>query len=158
MYTIIYILSISLQLAGALLLMIFALSTKREKIIQQFAGKGLIYRDNNTDKLSYNETVFREAYRNAYLNKCAFAFIGLGYLSGIFGDIGLNNKFLIAFFIIICTAILMGTTYIIVECFTKHCKIVNQKITSDELLAIGIEPDLENISDDKIQELFKDKS
>ena len=52
MYTIIYILSISFQLAGALLLMIFALSTKREKIIQQFAGKGLIYRDNNTDKLS----------------------------------------------------------------------------------------------------------
>ena len=120
--------------------MIFALSTKREKIIQQFAGKGLIYRDNNTDKLSYRET-----YRNAYLNKCAFAFIGLGYLSGIFGDIGLNNKFLIAFFIIICTAILMGTTYIIVECFTKHCKIVNQKITSDELFAIGIEPDSENM-------------
>ena len=33
METIIYIISISLQLAGALLLMIFVLSTKREKVI-----------------------------------------------------------------------------------------------------------------------------
>ena len=35
--------------------MIFVLSTKREKVIQRFAGNGIIARDNNTNEILYNE-------------------------------------------------------------------------------------------------------
>ena len=45
----IYILAISLQVSGALLLLIKSLSTKKEDLIIRFKGNGNIYKDNNTN-------------------------------------------------------------------------------------------------------------
>lgn len=51
---VIYVISISFQLAGALQL-IFIISTKRDKVIESFAGKGIISKDNNTKEITYNK-------------------------------------------------------------------------------------------------------
>ena len=154
METIFYIISISLQLAGALLLMIFVLSTKREKVIQRFAGNGIIARDNNTNEILYNEKAFKDSFKNAYLNKCSFAFIALGYFMGVFGAIN-YNKALVGILIVLCTGLIMGATYLIVNQIVSHSKVINKKITNEELSLAGVEPDIEDIPNDEIAKLFE---
>ena len=70
---VIYILSISFQVAGALLLMVNALSTRRDRVIHRFASHSLIYRDNNTGELEYDKEALKGAFKEAYLSKFAFA-------------------------------------------------------------------------------------
>ncbi len=83
-----YIVSISLQLAGALMLIVFAFSTKRENVIRAFARSHMITLDGNTRELSYNHKAFIETYKTAYYTKISVIFISVGYLLGIFGNIG----------------------------------------------------------------------
>lgn len=55
---IVYIISISLQVAGALLLIAYGISTKRDDVIKRLFGNGIIHRDNDTNEISYNEKAF----------------------------------------------------------------------------------------------------
>lgn len=70
-----YVMAIPLQLSGALLLLLYAFSTKRSNLVKGFAKSRIIYRDNNTSKISYNEQAFVEMCKNIYLNKFAFIYI-----------------------------------------------------------------------------------
>ena len=76
-----YIFSISLQIAGALLLLIYSISTKRESVIRRFVGKGLLARQG--ERLDYDEKAYKEEFCRAYLNKFSFGFIAFGYLLGV---------------------------------------------------------------------------
>ena len=150
----IYILSISFQLAGALLLVVFAISTKRQATIKRFAGKGIIARDGNSKELSYNENEFKETFRIGYVNKCAFMYIAIGYFGGVFGNIDGKNKIVIGLLVLLCTAFLMGIAYVIIEQILKKSKKVNQKITNEELEKAGIKPDMESISNAELEKLL----
>lgn len=133
--------------------MIFALSTKREKVIQRFAGNGIIARDNNTNEIFYNEKAFKDSFKDAYLNKCSFAFIALGYFTGVFGEIN-YNKVLVGVLIVLLTALIMGVTYLIVNQLVSHSKVINKKITNEELNLVGVEPDIEDIPNDEIDKII----
>ena len=132
--------------------MIFALSTKRKKVIQRFAGNGIIARDNDTNEILYNEKAFKDSFKDAYLNKCSFAFIALGYFTGVFGAIN-YNKALVGVLIVLVTALIMGATYLIVNQIISHSKVINKRITNEELELAGVEPDIEDISSDEIDKI-----
>lgn len=149
----IYILSISLQVAGALMLMINSLSTKRSKVIQRFAGHTLIYRDNNTNEITYDEEVFKNTYKDAYLSKFAFFYIALGYFIGIFATINEELKVILAVGVLILTSVFIALAYIIAGLIIKYNKKINCKISNKELDELGIEPDIENISNDEIERI-----
>ena len=83
--TLVYIGAISLQVTGALLLLLFSVSTKRVDVIRKFGDGGIITYDEETKELNYKEEAFKEAYRTSYLNKISFFYIGVGYLLGVFG-------------------------------------------------------------------------
>ena len=87
MSTVMYIGAIALQVAGALLLLVFAVSTKRETIVRGFASNKLVLENGNTEEISYNKEAFKQYYRNAYLSKCAFFYIVAGYFFGVFANI-----------------------------------------------------------------------
>lgn len=154
MNTVIYIISISLQLAGALLVLFFAVSTKRQSVLKNFAGSGIISRDNNTKEIHYNHNNFKETYRTAYLSKWAFVFISLGYFLGVFGSIEWKYKIVVGIIIILFTIIIMCVTYWGVDYVVKHSDKVKKEITNEELEQLGIEPDIENASDEDIMGLF----
>jgi hypothetical protein len=151
-----YIFSISLQIAGALLLIFFLISTKRENIIRNFFGRGIILKNGNTKEIIYNKEAFLEEYRNAYLNKCSFIYIAVGYVLGIFGELKPECK-LVAFFMVVLLSMLImflsifGSKFL-VKIFIKK----SGDITDDELKKLGIEPDLESISNENIDSLFTD--
>lgn len=147
----IYIFSISFQVAGAIILLLFTLSTKRLEIIKRFARTGIIFRDGDTKELSYNEEEFINTFREGYLNKFAVMYIAIGYFVGVFGEIGQSNRILIAFCVIIFTTILLMLTRNIIERILKKSSIVNVRITNEEMRQVGIEPDMESISREEIE-------
>lgn len=146
----VYIFAISFQVAGAMILLLFTLSTKRLEIIKRFSGTGMIFRNGDNGELSYNENEFVNTFREGYLNKLAITYIAIGYFLGVFGEIGQNNKVLIAFCVITFTAIILMLTCYSVERFLKKASIVNARITNEELKQAGIEPEMESISEEEI--------
>lgn len=150
----VYIFSISFQVAGAMILLLFTLSTKRLEIIKRFSGTGMIFRDGDTGELSYNENELVNTFREGYLNKFAITYIAIGYFAGIFGEIGQNNRVLIAFCVITFTALILMLTCYLVERVLKKASVVNARITNEELEQAGIEPDMESISGEEIKKTF----
>ena len=151
----IYVLSIALQVAGALLLMKNVLSTKRDNVIRRFSGHNVIEKDNNTNEISYNADVFIDTYRQAYLSKAAFLYIAMGYLLGVFGTTEGCSKLLLVIGIVLLTAFFMVIAYKVVEMILKRSKDVNTAITNEDLERLKIKPTMTNISNADIDALFK---
>lgn len=151
----IYILAISLQVSGALLLLIKSLSTKKEDLIIRFKGNGNIYKDNNTDEISYDKEAFKKIYENTLINRWSFGFIFCGYLIGVFGSIDNNcNKCkVIAFtFILLFTIMLTRIIKVGIEKYSEKKCFVIRKENLDEA---KVEADIEIISNKEIGELFE---
>ncbi len=153
---VIYIIAISFQLSGALLLVFYSISTKRKNVIKRFAGKCLIYRDNNTNEITYDKDALKIAFRDAWLNKIAFALIALGYFFGVFGEIDEKNKNLIALVIGLLTVMIMILSYFIVTCIIKYSSNINKELSNGELSELGIEPDIESLSNKEIDDIINE--
>lgn len=149
-----YIIAISLQLSGSLLLLINFGSTKRENLIKEFAKGRLLQMDNNTNKPLYNPESFVDVWQTAFLNKFAFGYIFVGYLTGIFGDIGMNDKVVVAISVSFLFAIETALPHSITRRIRKCCKKLYKPITNDELERLHIEPEVENISNSTIDEIL----
>ena len=121
----IYILAISLQVSGALLLLIKSISIKRKDLIIRFKGNGIIFKDNNIDEISYDKEAFQKLFENTLINRWSFGFIFSGYLIGVFGSIDNNwNKCkVIAFASILLLTIMFTliTKFYIERYAKKHC-------------------------------------
>lgn len=151
----IYILAISLQVSGALLLLIKSLSTKKEDLIIRFKGNGNIYKDNNTDEISYDKEAFKKIYENTLINRWSFGFIFCGYLIGVFGSIDNNwNKCkVIAFASILLLTIMFTliTKFYIERYAKKHCF----EIRKEDFAEAKIEADMQSIPNNEIDDLFE---
>ncbi len=157
MKIILYVLSITLQVTGSILLMIYLLSTNRKKIIKKFANSNnIITEDGNTGFIDYNHEAFKDEFKNAYLNKEAFCFIAIGTLMSIFADKGDTNEWIICFIIIILVIIIIASSVKIVNKIIDKSDNINQEITKNELDELGITPEFKSISDDEIDNIFSD--
>ena len=110
-----YVISISLQMAGALLLMVNSLSTKREDAIKKFFNHTITELDGNTNEVKYNEEEFKDTFKQIYLTIFSFIYICFGYILGIFGNIENANKLCVLVKIILLTVCLI----IIARCLAK---------------------------------------
>ena len=148
----IYIISISFQVAGALLLVVYFISTKRKAVIKKFAGNGTIHLDNNTQELTYNEKAFFDEYKMAYIQRLSFVYILAGYLSGVFGSLSESIRCRVMIIAILSLALMFFSNKG-VELYVRN-KNKAFKITNDELKELGIEPDSENIPNSQIDEMW----
>lgn len=155
MSTVMYIGAIALQVAGALLLLVFAVSTKREKVVRGFASSNLLTENGNTEEIEYNIDAFKEYYRNAYLSKWAFAYIVVGYFFGVFANIECEKVIVVAFMVIVSAGILIAIACGITALIIKKSSKVNRVITKSELVELGIEADIKSASDEEICSLFE---
>ena len=148
-----YIFSISLQIAGALLLLIYSISTKREAVIRRFVGKGLLAREG--ERLEYNEKAYKEEFCRAYLNKFSFGYIALGYLLGVWGNSGNICAWNLTVGIILIVFLVMFITIKVVYFLVGHSKTVNKRIENKDLLELGIKPDVDCVTSEEIDQLFE---
>lgn len=157
MKLILYILSITLQVTGSILLMIYLLSTNRKEIIKKFANSNsVIKEDGNTGTIDYNHDEFKDEFKNAYLNKEAFCCIAIGTLMSIFAEKGNVNEWVVCFFIIILVIGIIILSVKIVNKIIDESDKVNQEITKSELDELGITPEFSSISNDKIDRIMSD--
>ena len=148
---IIYILAFSFQIAGAVLLIIFATSTKRENIIKLLATSHIIQKDGNTGAISYNHEVLFSLYRTAYYSKFSVAYIAAGYLLAVFGDSSKVSKGFAAMLIIIVGTVLVLFAWLCIDRYLlPRNEEAHQEITFEELEALRIKPDLESMSNEEI--------
>lgn len=154
MKVIFYIISVSLQISGALLLMLFSLSTNRKKVIDRFINKNIVSR--HGEKINYNKGELKSAFKNAYLSKFSFGFIALGYLVGVFGNIDNCSYLTVIIGIVALTLIFMGLAYLMTFLIVKYSHEVNKKMTNDELKKYNIEPTQEFATNEDIDKLFSD--
>lgn len=153
--TLVYIGAISLQVTGALLLLLFSVSTKRVDVIRKFGDGGIITYDEETKELNYKEEAFKEAYRTSYLNKISFFYIGVGYLLGVFGEIGNSNKWITAGVIFTFSIILLFLTWLVTDMIISKLNVINQKISLEEMKEAGITPDMTSASTEDIDKIFE---
>lgn len=153
METTLYILSISLQVAGALLLLIHSLSTKKEAVLKRFTTSKLITHNSTTNELSFDKEAYKNEYKVAYFSKCAFLFIALGYFGSVFGTNDKMCKCTIAIITLGLTILIMLATTLIVSLILKYSKKCNEEIKIDDLNKIDKVPDIGTISIDNIKSL-----
>lgn len=150
-----YVISISLQVSGALLLMINVLSVKREDVIRRFVLSGeIITKNNNTGEIKYNVDKFYDTFKEAYLSKIAFGYISFGYFFAVFSGIEGTSKIIMAIAVLIGCVGFILLAHKIVKIYMRFNKEIKKRITSEELKMLKIEPQMGNISDKDIDDLF----
>lgn len=104
---VLYILAISLQLAGALILIChYMRNTEKQIKDSYFCQDAIVETENGKVKLRKEKVRIKAA--EIYINRFAFGYIAIGYFFGIFGDIEDRNRGLIVFLIAIMTILLMA--------------------------------------------------
>lgn len=90
LYSIIYIVSISLQLDGAIILLLsfFGNTNKLLKDILEIKGQAAVL-----DGRAIKDIDIKDDLRDIYLNRTAFVCLIIGYLLAIWGDLGNTAKF-----------------------------------------------------------------
>ncbi len=145
-----YILSIALQLAGASVVLI--MNVKRAYIIKSFKAKPTIILDTDAHKVSDLSPAIKERFKTSYTNIFAFAYLVGGYFLSIFGEKNASNLFIVTY-VTIFTLILFGIYRVLIPLLLRQNK-VTRKVTEEELKKLNVEPDMESISKQEVDDLF----
>jgi len=103
----IYVFTLGMQLAGALILIIQYLGKTGERIISEaFPGSGIANNDGYDNATIPVEQV-HTCVKKVYANRIAFVYIALGYAFSVFGDKKENNEWTLFCFVILIAIILI---------------------------------------------------
>lgn len=103
----VYILSLSFQVAGAVLLIIKYWGKTKDRIVDEyFPGSNIIERDEE-DNIKLEKEKVQVCARNIYDNRMAFVFIAIGYILSIFGSMNSISKIYILILVILFTVIII---------------------------------------------------
>lgn len=109
----VYILAISLQLAGAELLIVNYWRLPLKQLIEIELNKQPHVGEEETILYTGGESEL-EISRNILLNRFAFVFIALGYLFGVFGDMQDYCRWFIAFWVLVISVMItLSTNYVV---------------------------------------------
>lgn len=87
----IYTMSISLQIAGALILLWSLGNTKKKVIKSYFPGSNIAERDDN-NRVCLRKEKLRKKAKDIYMNRIAFIFLIIGYGLSLFGELADYNE------------------------------------------------------------------
>lgn len=82
----IFLISIALQVSGALILILFCWGNTERRVLNTiFPANTSLHREGDDTVIISKEKLYR-AHKEILLNRYAFIFIGLGYLLNLFGE------------------------------------------------------------------------
>lgn len=107
---VIYIISLSLQISGALILLLEWCKNKDDVLAEEYYKEklhmGKHTKDDNVE-MEIDPKSIEKIMKNVYANRVAFLLIFAGYILNIFGD-AVEDKWVAAFFVFLLTLILIG--------------------------------------------------
>ena len=138
---IIYLLSLALQVSGALILIIFCWGNTERRILNTiYAVNTSVHREEDNKVIVERDKLIK-AHKEILLNRIAFIFIGGGYLFSVFG----SNKGIYPWtgliIVIVASLVLMAVGVCLANVFAKICN-RQDKIYSFEDLSSKIDGDL----------------
>lgn len=151
----IFLLSIALQVSGALILIIFCWGNTERRILNTiYPANASIHReDDNTVIISRDKLI--RAHKNVLLNRTAFILIGLGYLSSLFGsneDICALKALVI---VVIASVVILAVVVFAIKKIAEICNRKDKKYQYEELCS-KLDSDLAtNMIYSEIDEAFK---
>lgn len=133
-----YELSISLQLSGALLLLLWSFS-KMSKNVLNMCFPGIIFAERKENGDVYiGRDIIRSKVKTILLNICAFCYIDAGYLLPVFSDDSVKNQWFTFGLIIVLTILFIVSAYLI-SIFVSVIWIRKDRIlTEDEIAEYNI--------------------
>lgn len=148
----IQVVSISFQLAGAVILLLWSIrGAKRDKIIAKcFPGSNIIDRDKENNCIIEKNRIQRAA-REIYLNIFAFLDVIVGYVLGYFAVIVYEPVYA-AICTILITAIIIGVEMLVVKILASIFFVRDEIVPYEKLETMGVET---AITQDEINALFK---
>ena len=149
-----YTLSLSFQLSGAVLLLIYAFSTKRNSIINSFFKNSFSSFDRESKTLHYNHDVFVQEFIITYSNKIAVFFLVIGYIGSIWGNPNGQSKWMITGITLVITFAIIMITVVCVRLIIPKLPKVRQIVTMEELIHIDINPNMETLSKNDLDEMM----
>lgn len=151
-----YILSLSFQLSGALILILFCWGDTRRRILNMvYPANTSIPRDDNNNVEISKEKLYR-AHKEVLNNRIAFIFLGCGYLLSVFGTNEGINKWCIFWGVVFVSVMLTMSEAGIAHFVAKFCNKNNRIYSYDELCGM-IDVDVDtNSTKYEIDELIKD--
>ena len=153
--TVIYTIAISLQLAGAVILIInYCRNTHNQIIDRYFPGSNLVERDNKDNIVLEKERV-QEVVREIFMNRCAFFYIGAGYIVGIYGEAGKTNKCIISILVIIGSFLLIVLGEIILNGIVKKRYKEDMEIPYNSVASKADALPTEKEMDEIVEDVFK---
>lgn len=88
----VYILSISLQVAGAICLIMNYWGNVKEKVILTYYAGGEIPKAQDNDMVLLKKERLQSCAKDIYMNRFSFVYIIIGYAIGLFGNITDNSN------------------------------------------------------------------
>ena len=126
--------SVSFQLSGALLLLLYGVTTKRDDIIRSlYSAIAYTEKDGNTNEINDVSIPYREKYRNSYLNKIAFLPLSIGYGLSIFGSVEKDEQSYAFILMVMLTIIVIILIKLLVENFFLHLPGLSKTIKNEDL-------------------------
>ena len=131
-----FLISISFQLSGALILIFFCWGKTNHKILNMIYPSNSTFERDDNDMVKISKDKLCRANKEVLLNRTAFIFIGLGYLLSVFG----TNEGLCPWhgllFVIVMSIFMMCIGYIIAHFIAKASNKMDRSYHYDELCSI----------------------
>ena len=152
---IIYLLSISFQLSGALILIFFCWGNIERKVLNKVFPANSVMERNDDNKVVISRDKLFRAYKEVWLNRIAFILLGLGYLLSVFGSNEGINLWLGFILLIIGSVVIMMIGNKIATIIAKRVSTYDKEYEYEELCSkIDVEVST-NILPNEINELLK---
>ena len=150
-----YIISLSFQLSGSLVVLIYNIGISRASIIKSFRSTAVIARDGETNEISDVTNAIKDRFRQAYVNSAAFVQLLVGYFVGLFAEKTDTEICSVLCAIAISTLVLLCLSLLIVRLCMRRDK-VTRNITDEELKSYDIKPDIESLSKKEVDDIFEE--
>ena len=129
----IYLFSLSLQVSGALILIMFCWGNTERRVLNTiFSANANVHREDDDTVIISREKLIR-VHKNVLLNRTAFILIAIGYLLSLFG----TNEGVCAWtglmIVLVASAILVGIGVVTVRLIAKVCNRKDRVYPFEEL-------------------------
>lgn len=152
---IIYLLSISFQLSGALILIFFCWGNIEQKVLSKVFSANSIMERNYENKVTIKRDKLFRAYKEVWLNRTAFILLGLGYLLGVFGSNEGSNLWFSCILLMFGSVVMMIIGNKIATIIAKKASTHDKEYDYEDLCSKIDVTVSTNIINDEIDELLK---
>ena len=133
-----YEISISLQLSGAVLLLLWSFS-KMSKNVLNMCFPGIVFASRRANGDTYiDRNIIRSKVKTILLNVCAFCYITLGYLLPIFSDSNTENRLYTFVSVVVLTIIFIVGAHLISKLVSIVWIRKDRTLTDDEIAEYNI--------------------